>query len=184
MSTCEKIKAEGIKTIKNAYDPIIAEYVRIIENMRQAGADPTRWYNPATNQVINLVKLVEDITRERNDDLNDMRQKIDDECYEPNEAALQQITDLAVTWFTNGLALVLPEHMTHIDIREILDGKPLGGENSVFNVAKETMFDAVGIGKNHELRKITDTPIQTIEDTGRNVEREVRRVLRRLGIKL
>lgn len=182
MPSCAEIKAKGLQKIKDGYDPIIKENVTIIENMRARGLDPTRWYNPTTNQVVNFVAFVEDLQKERAVDLSNMKEKVDDECYDPDEAALQAALDLAVLWFTDGMSAVLPKHMTHIDVREILDGNILGGENSVFNVIKEKIFDSIGVGENHEFRRLTDNPGETVGEVAGNVEREVRRALCRLGV--
>jgi hypothetical protein len=53
---------------------------------------------------------------------------------------LQDLTDASVTFATGGLNKVLPERMTHIEIGEILAGKPFGGDGGVVPHFREQVF--------------------------------------------
>jgi hypothetical protein len=184
MADCNKIRNTAVKKIKAAYNPLIEEFARMIANMEKKGLNPTKYYDAKNDQVINLVQLVKDLSKERDDDLGDIKKKVDEDCLSDNEEFLQEMVDLAVLYFTDCLSLILPKHMTHIDVAEILNGKPLGGENSIFNVIRDDLFDGLGLGKNNDLRKVIEDPINAATETGKNVEREVRVALRKLGIRL
>ena len=173
MADCNQIRNEGIKKIKAAYDPLIAYNGEIIADMRAQGLDPTKYYDAKNKQVINLVQFVQDLTKERNDDLQAIKDEVDAKCLSDNEEFLQYIVDTAVIFYTDGLSVVLPKHMTHINVKEILAGKPLGGDNSVFNQIRDSIFSSVGLGENNDLRRAVEDPVNT-----------VRRVLRSLGIRL
>jgi hypothetical protein len=94
-----------------------------------------------------------------------------------NEEFLQTIIDTAIAFYTDGLSLILPKHMTHIDVKEILAGKPLGGDNSVFNQVRDSIMDGMGLGENNDLRRVIEDPVNTTTNT-------VRRILRGIGIRL
>jgi hypothetical protein len=48
-------------------------------------------------------------------------------------APFQFIADAMMVDLTGGLSLILPKHMTHVDMGEVLSGDIGGGENSVFH---------------------------------------------------
>jgi hypothetical protein len=57
----------------------------------------------------------------------------------------QDATDAAVTIATGGLNKLLPERMTHIEIGEILAGKPLGGDWALIPHFREQILAALGL---------------------------------------
>jgi hypothetical protein len=58
---------------------------------------------------------------------------------------LQDAADGAVTLATGGLNKLLPERMTHIEIGEIIAGKPLGGEGALVPHFREQILGAIGL---------------------------------------
>ncbi|EJB8691747.1 hypothetical protein C1S99_25310 [Vibrio parahaemolyticus] len=58
---------------------------------------------------------------------------------------LQELVDDIVFVYTGGLSNVLPEHMTRVDISEIMDGKPLGGPNAAIPKFREQIFKGLGV---------------------------------------
>ncbi|MDC4206659.1 MAG: hypothetical protein MPW14_20245 [Candidatus Manganitrophus sp.] len=67
-----------------------------------------------------------------------------EECY-AEFRPLQKIVDGIVLFYTRGLSKVLPEKMTHIDVSQIMAGKPLGGPNAAVPKFREQTFKALGI---------------------------------------
>ncbi len=55
----------------------------------------------------------------------------------------QDATDAAVTIATGGLNKLLPERMTHIEIGEILAGKPLGGDGGLVPHFRDQLLGAL-----------------------------------------
>jgi hypothetical protein len=177
MADCNKIKNEGIKKINAGYNPIIEEIGKIIANMKKKGLDPRKYYDANKDEVIDLIAFVEDLNKEKKEDIKEIKEKVDNECLSDNEEFLQTIIDTAIAFYTDGLSLILPKHMTHIDVKEILAGKPLGGDNSVFNQVRDSIMDGMGLGENNDLRRVIDDPVNTTSNT-------VRRILRGIGIRL
>jgi hypothetical protein len=57
----------------------------------------------------------------------------------------QDTTDAAVTLATGGLNKLLPERMLHVEIGEILAGKPLGGDGALVPHFREQVLGAIGL---------------------------------------
>lgn len=62
-------------------------------------------------------------TQAANQGINECRQGL---------APVQNVVDNMIVSMTGGLSLILPAHMTHIDMGEVLSGNILGGDNSFF----------------------------------------------------
>lgn len=132
--------------------------------MQGKGLDPTKYYDPVKDQVIDLVALLADLGATRDSQLKQLNDKVDKDCQQ-TEDFLQSIVDLSVVYVTNGLSAVLPRHMTHVDVGEILAGKPLGGDNSVFNQVRGGILNGMGLGENNDLRKVVVDPVNTVKDS-------------------
>ena len=163
MSMCDDARAQGLAKVIAAYGPTIAELLKVIKNMQGKELDPHKFYDAAHDNVIDLPALVADLGSQQEQDQAKINKKVDEEC-EQSLKFIQDITDAAVDYFSLGISTVLPKHMTHIDVGEILAGKPLGGENSVFNQVRESVFNAFGMGENNDLRKIISDPINTTKN--------------------
>jgi hypothetical protein len=61
----------------------------------------------------------------------------------------QDTTDAAVTLATGGLNKLLPERMTHIEIGEILAGKPFGGDGGLVPHFREQVLGTFGLKDDH-----------------------------------
>lgn len=164
MSLCDDARTKGTEKIVAAYTPLMDEIARIIKNMQNKGLDPTKYYDPAKDQVIDLVALLADFGSTRDSQLKQLNDKVDKDCQQ-TEDFLQSIVDLSVLYVTEGLSAVLPRHMTHVDVGEILAGKPLGGDNSVFNQVRGGILNGMGLGENNDLRKVTQDPVNTVKDS-------------------
>ncbi|PPB99856.1 hypothetical protein SOI71_14655 [Acinetobacter pittii] len=164
MSICDDARQTGIDKLNAAYTPLINEITRIIKNMQNKGLDPHKYYDPVKDQVIDLIALLSDLGVTRDQQLADLNAKIDKDCVQTMEF-LQSIVDFVVLSITNGLSAVLPKHMTHIDVGEILAGKPLGGDNSVFNDVRGGILNAMALGENNDLRKVIEDPVTTAKDS-------------------
>lgn len=163
MSKCDDARKAGVDKIKSAYTPMIEEIGKIIANMQAKGLDPHKYYDAKNDQVIDLVALLAELGATRDQQIRQVNDKVDSDCVQTEEF-LQKIVDLAVVYITEGFSLILPKHMTHIDVGEILAGKPLGGDNSVFNEVRTGIFNAMGLGENNDLRKTIENPVTTVKD--------------------
>jgi hypothetical protein len=61
----------------------------------------------------------------------------------------QDSTDAIVTLATGGLNKLLPERMTHIEIGEILAGKPFGGDGGLVPHFREQVLAGIGLKNDH-----------------------------------
>ncbi|BCH05742.1 hypothetical protein MesoLj131b_77410 (plasmid) [Mesorhizobium sp. 131-2-5] len=57
----------------------------------------------------------------------------------------QDAVDAGMTIATGGLNKILPERMTHIEIGEILAGKPFGGDGALIPHFREQLLGALGL---------------------------------------
>lgn len=161
MGICDDGRRLGLEAVDEAYNPMLKDLAVIIENMTKRGLDPSRYYDAKSDQFVNLLALLSDIGVARDSQIQEVNKQADD-CDGSMESG-QAIVDMVVARFTGGLSLILPKHMTHIDFEEIISGKPLGGPNSVFNQARSSLFNALGLGENNDLRKVIENPIVEVK---------------------
>jgi hypothetical protein len=164
MSDCSKAIQAGLDKAKAAYEPLTNELATVIANMQAKGVDPRKYYDPQKNEVIDLVALLEELMKQWAEDAEQIVKEGKAGCTEDVEKYLQVMVDLAVAYFTKGLSLILPRHMTHIDVKEILSGKLLGGDNSVFHKLSTQVFDSIGMGRNNDLRRVVKDPVRVISN--------------------
>jgi hypothetical protein len=161
MSVCDDARQKGLELTNAQFDPLISEVAKIVENMKKKGLDPTKYYDAKNDEIIDMVAMLVDLAGKKNGQIAAVNEKVDKECTGQFEI-LQGVVDLAVASYTGGLSLILPKHMTHIDVAEILSGKPLGGEKSVFNqIRDQVLWNGLGLSENNDLRKLLANPIGT-----------------------
>jgi hypothetical protein len=163
---CEQAYNEGAKKIAEYYKPMIDENQKIISNMEAKNlptVSPRTFYDINTGDVIDLIALRDDLLAKLAEQIADMKNKVDGECGKIVDI-LQFALDNAIAYYTDGISLILPKHMTHIDMAEILKGNIAGGENSFVNESKNFVFNSLGIPENNDLRKIINNPLDPIKD--------------------
>ncbi|WP_347929512.1 hypothetical protein [Pseudomonas helvetica] len=160
MTICDDARKAGIDKIDAALNPLIDEVATIIANMTELGADPRKFYDLKNKKLIDLVSMLSDLGVQKNNQINEVNEKVDSDCQGQMDF-LQSVLDLVIASYTKGLSVILPEYMTHIDVAEILSGKPLGGPNSVFNQVRDGIFNTIGIGEDNDLRKVYTNPVET-----------------------
>lgn len=84
--------------------------------------------------------------------------------YRQNETwqPLQSTVDLSIIYATNGLALLLPPQVYHIDVATIMAGKPLGGDAALIPKARDDILNALHVGGT--VRDIIVDPRKSVED--------------------
>ncbi len=161
---CKKLKKNSIERILNYYNQNISDFVLIIEDMEKRNLDPTKYYAGPNTELINLYELVKDFEAQKNSDIDETRKEIDEKCLNDEEELLQGLvtyyTEAILAKYTKGLSLLLPKHMKHIDVKEILDGKPLGGENSLLNKLRDDIIVGLGIDKDSDFYKGLKDPLK------------------------
>lgn len=168
MANCSKIKEEQIKISTENWNKTLEDVALYIKDQLDKGLKAEE-FNPGPGKpLINLLKLADDYRNEKNKQLDEISKQVDDECKEDAVEIVQTLVDLAVIRFTKGISLILPKHMTHIDVKEIFNGKPFGGDNSVINQARGAMMKGMGIDENSDLGKVILNPAKTAEDAWKN----------------
>ena len=160
---CEKAYQEGAKKIGEYYKPLLDENERVISNMNAKGLNPQMFYDPKNDEFVNLFALQEDLKAKVLEQISDLKSKVDEKCGNIVDI-LQFALDSAIGYYTDGISLILPKHMTHIDMAEILKGNIAGGENSFVNEVKNKFYTTMGFGENNDLRKILDNPVDVVKD--------------------
>ncbi|KRE02999.1 hypothetical protein ASE63_26175 [Bosea sp. Root381] len=77
---------------------------------------------------------------------------------------LQDVTDAYVDILTGGLSKVLPKHMLHVDVGQILlAGKPFGGDGAIIPHLREQILAALGLkNDNGFITSLVRDPLRTI----------------------
>jgi hypothetical protein len=110
--------------------PVFKEINQTIEEMRQHGTDPE---DIRFKTFDGSFKSLPEILRALTDQKAAMAKEIDavaDKCAGELKP-YQDATEAAVSIAFGGLDKLLPTRMTHVEIGEILAGKPFGGEGGV-----------------------------------------------------
>ena len=177
MGFCNDALEAGQKKLEAAMSPLIEQSAGIVQKMHAKGLDPRKFYDAKNDAVIDMVQLLADLVDSKNTKSNEIKKEVDKNCKEVVEY-IQEVVDFAVTCYTYGLSEVLPKHMTHIDVEEILGGRPLGGDNSVFNVIRDQVFfKAIGIDADSPLGRAVSNPFG-----GSNLKDGVNQLLEQWGI--
>jgi hypothetical protein len=165
MANCSKLKEEQIQISKSNWDKTIADVVIYIKDQVDKGLNPEQ-FNPGPGKpLVNLLKLAEDYKNERDNQAIEISKQVDEQCSEDVVEITQLLVDLAIVKFTKGISLILPQHVTHIDVKEIFNGKPFGGDNSIVNQARGALMRGIGIDENSSLGKVILDPTGTVKDT-------------------
>lgn len=163
---CEQVYQDGAKKIAEFYKPILDENQRIISNMEaknNPAINPHQYYDSTHNQIIDLVELQNELKSKITEQVNELRTKVDNECGTIVDA-LQFVLDNAIAYYTDGITLILPKHITHIDVAEILKGNIAGGDGSFVNEVKDKIYQSMGIGAGNDIRIILDNPVDAVKD--------------------
>lgn len=177
MGICSDALTEGQKRLSDGLMPLISQAAGIVQKMQAKGLDPRKFYDAKNDEVIDIVQLLADLVDTKNQKSAQLAEEVEKNCNE-KIGYLQTAVDLAVAYYTLGLSEVLPKHMTHIDVEEIISGKPLGGDNSVFNVIRdEVFFNAIGIDANSPLGRAVSNPF-----AGSNLKDGINQLLEQWGL--
>lgn len=128
--------------------PIIAEIDMNIEEIRSRGSNPDNIaVKGQDGTFVTLPQLRDRILSQK----TAASREIDDAANKCSSdlKPLQDVTDAGVTIATGGLNKLLPERMTHIEIGEILAGKPLGGDGALVPNLREQIFAGLGLAKDN-----------------------------------
>jgi hypothetical protein len=70
----------------------------------------------------------------------------------------QAVVDGVIAYYTVGLSRLLPQRVTHVDVSQIMSGKPLGGPNAAVPKFREQALAAVGGGGNGTVANVIRDP--------------------------
>ncbi|MGY4433145.1 hypothetical protein ACVWWO_005622 [Bradyrhizobium sp. F1.13.1] len=141
--------------------PVAAEIDQGIADIRKGGGDPDKiglkMHDGTFKTLPELRSLVLSQKAEALKEIDDAAGK----CAQSLKP-YQDVTDASVIIATGGLSLLLPKRMTHIEIGEILAGKPLGGDGGLVPHFREQMFGLVGLQNDRgEVTKFIRDPVRT-----------------------
>lgn len=158
MSICDDALQKGLDMLDAAMDPLINQAAGMVKDMTEKGADPRRWYDPKNKKLVDMVQFLADLAEKKNAEVAGLRAKVEKDCRQTTDF-VQEVIDAVIASYTLGLSEVLPKHITHIDVGQILSGKPLGGDNSIFNVIRDQVFfESMGIDADSPLGRAVSNP--------------------------
>lgn len=182
MADCKKLLEEQLDFSRTAWQKTLDDVAIYVKDQKDKGLDPEK-FNPGPGKsLVNLYELTKDYITERDKQLKEIEEQFKNECNGDMVEIAQSLVDIAVARYSKGISLILPKHMTHIDVKEILDGKPLGGENSIVNQARGAMMRGLGIDENSDLGKVILNPTAVAKKTLDDAKDEVNKGLEKLGI--
>lgn len=164
MADCGKLKTDQLAESNDLWDKTLADVAVYIKDQLDKGLDPQK-FNPGPGKnLVNLLKLAEDYKAEKDKQATKISKQVDDECKPDAVEILQSLVNVAIVLYTEGISLLLPKYMTHIDVSEILKGKPLGGEGSILNQVRGAMMRGLGIDEKSDLGKTILNPGSVVND--------------------
>lgn len=170
MSKNETAINAALDKSRAAYEPFINELVAFIEDMRKAGADPTKYYDPNGKKIVDLLAVLADLSARWAADTQEIIKQGEQNDSDDIQVVTQTLVDLALAYYTDGLTAVLPRHMTQINIKEILGGKPLGGDNAIFPKIARQVFNSLGMGQKNDIRRVIVDPVNEIKKVLPNIK--------------
>ena len=111
--------------------------------VKEAGLDPARYVVLFEGEEVTLVQKANNlVVRYR----SEMAQAAGEEegcasAVAPADTVVNGAVKAYAIWATYGLALLLPDRMTNIDVGEIMHGKPLGGDGALIPHAREQLLN-------------------------------------------
>lgn len=177
MSYCDDAENAGLAKIFQAVSPILNQTAGIIQKMQEKGLDPRKWYDIKNDAVVDWIKFLEDTATMKNEQDAKLKDEIRKNCRQVQEY-VDEMVAYALSCFTRGLSELLPKQMTHVDIGEILNGKPLGGDGSVFNQIRDDLFFThIGIDPASAIGKAVSDPFH-----GSNLKDGINQLLENWGV--
>jgi hypothetical protein len=160
-SVCDEQRGKAHGAISQQYAAVYKEIDGRVAQIISKGIDPKKFpYFGDDGQLheVDMTALRSEIVAKQAQSVATVNDKIKKECddqYKP----IQDLTDFSMTVVTMGLSEVLPKRMTHVDVSQILSGKPLGGDSAAIPKAREQALDALGMGgKNNDIAKTIRDP--------------------------
>jgi hypothetical protein len=124
--------------------PVLIEIDANIENIRKSGGDPEKIAVKMDNGSFKTLPEIRAMIISQKDEVSQQIDKAASDC-SSDLKPFQDVIDAAVTAATGGLNKILPERMTHIEIGEILGGKPFGGDGAIVPHLREQVLGMLGL---------------------------------------
>jgi hypothetical protein len=159
---CDAQVASYRGELENKVAPVLTEIDQGIADLRKGGGDPDKigikMQDGTFKTLPELRNLLLTQKAAASKEIDDAAEKCTHDL-----KPYQDATDAAVTIATGGLNKLLPERMTHIEIGEVLAGKPLGGDGGLVPHFREQVLGAVGLKDDHGvITQIIRDPAQTV----------------------
>jgi hypothetical protein len=160
---CQAQVAPYRSELEAKVNPVLTEIDSGIEQIRKNGGDPD---TVAFKMHDGTFKTLPELRRLLVAQKGDASKEIDaaaNKCSSKLKP-MQDVTDAAVTIATGGLNKLLPERMSHIEIGQILAGKPFGGEGALVPHFRDQLLGVFHIDAHNKgfIPSIIVDPINTI----------------------
>lgn len=133
--------------VDSAYLPKIDLLLKVAQALRDKGLDPRKYPVVLPNgdvEVLDLVELAEKAVDQRAEAFRQISAGASD-C-ERGLKPYQDVVNLGVFFATGGLSAIMPAHMTNIDVSQILNGHPLGGDAALIPKMRDDILNGLGVG--------------------------------------
>ena len=125
---CEDQYGEAISQVKATYAPELERLQKEIKRIQDAGLDPNKYVVKFEGHHVSITYKYGVLFGRYQSGAAHAAGSAEG-CMK-TVAPAQLAADLGVILGTGGLSLILPDRMTSIDMGEILNGKPLGGDSA------------------------------------------------------
>jgi hypothetical protein len=139
---CVKQYSASTAATQAQYSPQIEAVYAEIKKVQDAGLDPARYLVPFDGELVTLYQKANNIVVRYRGAMAEAsgEQKGCAAVVAPANIVVNGGIKAYAIWATYGLALLLPDRMTNVDVGEILHGKPLGGENAAIPKLREALL--------------------------------------------
>ena len=167
------------------YGPRISEVQKMIDEEKAAGRDPKAKEIQGGIATINLEKLLEKVNAMKAEAMNSasVHEEACDKDAVPNWIGdAQKVSDIALTIAALPFILLTGNlAAAHVDLGEVYNGRPLGGDNALIPKARDDVLDALHI--EGDLRKLIKDPVNEIDSfldqTGFRIGEELQNFFRK-----
>jgi hypothetical protein len=126
-SYCENKYADSATSTKASFSPQIEAVYNEIKKVQEAGLDPARYVVPFEGEEVTLVQKANNLVVRYRSEMAKAAGEAEGcaSAVAPADTVVNCAVKAYAIWATYGLALLLPDRMTNIDVGEIMHGKPL-----------------------------------------------------------
>ncbi len=136
---CTNKYAASASATQAKFDPQLTSVYAEIKRVQEAGLDPDKYLVEYRGELVTLVQKANNIAVSYRTEMSQASGEAEGcaAAIAPANLLVNGVIKTYAIWATYGLALLLPDRMTNVDVGEIAHGKPFGGDHALVPEVRE-----------------------------------------------